>query len=71
MSTVQEINRLVTLLPESDQNMIYELVKKFILAWDPDYTKLTPQEIAELENAKNSEYVSANDIDWDHLENYV
>ena len=71
MSTAQKINRLVTLLPENDQNMIYELVKKFILAWDPDYTKLTPQEYAELEIARNDEYISGNDIDWDHLENYI
>jgi hypothetical protein len=71
MSTAQKINRLVTLLPESDQNMIYELVKKFILAWDPDYTKLTPQEYAELEIARNDEYISGDDIDWDHLENYI
>ena len=71
MSTAQKINRLVTLLPESDQNMIYELVKKFILAWDPDYTKLTPQEYAELEIARNDKYISGYDIDWDHLENYI
>ncbi|MBQ5652856.1 MAG: hypothetical protein IIV00_04120 [Peptococcaceae bacterium] len=71
MSTAQKINRLVTLLPESDQNMIYELVKKFILAWDPDYTKLTPQEYAELEIARNDKYISGDDIDWDHLENYI
>ena len=71
MSTAQKINRLVTLLPESDQNMIYELVKKFILAWDPDYTKLTPQEYAELEIARNDNYISGDDFDWDHLENYI
>ena len=28
----------------------HNLLEKIILAWDPDYTKLTPQEIAELEN---------------------
>ncbi len=71
MSTAQEINRLVQLLPESDQTMIYEMVKRFVLAWDPDYTKLTPQESKELEEAKNSGYVSADEIDWDHLENYI
>ena len=71
MSTAQKINRLVTLLPESDQNMIYELVKKVILAWDPDYTKLTPQEYAELEIARNDKFISGDDIDWDHLENYI
>jgi len=51
--------------------MIYEMVKRFVLAWDPDYTKLTPQESKELEEAKNSGYVSANEIDWDHLDNYI
>ena len=51
--------------------MIFELVKRCVLAWDPDYTKLTPQEARELEEAKNGEYISANDIDWDNLEKYV
>ena len=51
--------------------MILELVKRCVLAWDPDYTKLTPQEARELEEAKNGEYISANDIDWDNLEKYI
>ena len=51
--------------------MIYEMVKRFVLAWDPDYTKLTPQEAKELEEAKNGEYISANDIDWNDLSKYV
>ncbi len=71
MSIAQEINRMVTILPESDQNMIYEMVKKFVLAWDPDYTKLTAQEAIELEESKNSEYISASDIDWNDLSKYV
>lgn len=71
MSIAQEISQMVTILPESDQNMIYEMVKRFVLAWDPDYTKLTPQEAKELEEAKNGEYISANEIDWNDLEKYV
>ena len=57
MSIAQEISQMVTILPESEQNMIYEMVKRFVLAWDPDYTKLTPQEAKELEEAKNGEYI--------------
>lgn len=71
MSIAQEISQMVTILPESEQNMIYGMVKRFVLAWDPDYTKLTPQEAKELEEAKNGEYISANDIDWNDLSKYV
>ena len=71
MTIAQEIGQMVSILPESDQNMIFELVKRCVLAWDPDYTKLTPQDARELEEAKNGEYISANDIDWDNLEKYV
>ena len=30
------------LLPTADQNMILELSKKLLLAYDPDYTKVLP-----------------------------
>lgn len=33
--------------------------------WDPDYTKLTPEERIRLEYAENGEYVNGKDIDWD------
>ena len=71
MSVAQEIGHLVSLLPESDQNMILELVKRCVMAWDPDYTRLTPQEAKALDEAENGEYISAADIDWDNLEAYV
>ena len=71
MSIAQEISNMVSILPESDQNMILELVKRCVLAWDPDYTKLTPQEAYALEECKNDEYISASDIDWSNLEAYA
>ena len=71
MSIAQEIGSMVSILPESDQNMILELVKRCVLAWDPDYTKLTPQEAHALEECKNDEYISSADIDWDNLEAYA
>ena len=71
MSIAQEIGNMVSILPENDQNMILEIVKRCVLAWDPDYTKLTPQEACALEECKNDEYISAADIDWSNLEAYA
>ena len=43
----------------------YEFVKRLVLAWDPDYTKLTPEERSRLEAAEQGEYISGKDINWD------
>ena len=40
----QQIAGMVDMLPEQDQTLAFELVKKLVLAWDPDFTKLTPAE---------------------------
>ncbi|MDR2559478.1 MAG: hypothetical protein LBC86_08055 [Oscillospiraceae bacterium] len=65
---VQKTVSLLDMLPESDQTLAYEIIKKLVLAWDPDFTRLTPDERARLEIAdieiKNNEIVSHNDIDW-------
>ena len=37
-----EAARLMDALPESDKRFAYEFIKKLILAWDPDFTKVTP-----------------------------
>ena len=67
-STRESIN-LMEILPESDQNFALEFIKKLVLAWDPDYTKVTDKERAELDEAvqdfKNGETVSHEDINWD------
>lgn len=47
------------------------LTKEALLAWDPDFTKLTEEEIKNMEKAENSGFISEKDIDWDHLEKYV
>ena len=36
--------RLLEMLPESEQHFAYELIKKLVRAWDPDFTRLTPEE---------------------------
>ena len=42
---------LFEILPENDQNMLLELTKKLLLAYDPDYTKLFPEEKEMVESA--------------------
>ncbi len=67
MSTAtKQVIDLMEILPESEQNFALEFIKKLVLAWDPDFTKLTPFERSELEKAlEDNETVSHNDINWD------
>lgn len=70
MSTAtKQVIDLMEILPESEQNFALEFIKKLVLAWDPDFTKVTPKERSELENAmeeiRNGETVSHDDINWD------
>ncbi len=67
---VQEIVAMLDMLPEQEQNLAVELLKRIVLAWDSDYTKLTPKEAKELAEAENSGYIDEEDIDWDNLEKY-
>ena len=67
-TTKQAIN-LMELLPESEQNFALEFIKKLVIAWDPDVTKVTPAERAKLEEAQreieNGETISHDAINWD------
>ncbi len=60
---------LMEILPESEQNFALEFIKKLVLAWDPDFTKVTPTEREELEQAtkemESGETVPHNAINWD------
>lgn len=64
--TVKEAINLLEVLPETEQNFALEFIKKLVLAWDADYTKLTPSERARLEEAEaDSETIDHNSINWD------
>ncbi|MGN0680148.1 MAG: hypothetical protein ACI4JS_10835 [Oscillospiraceae bacterium] len=72
MSTLQrEIDSMLELLPDSEQKLAYEFVKRLVLAWDSDYTKVTPQEREQLEQAEKSGFVPDDEIDWDNLSKYA
>lgn len=64
----KEIAYLVDMLPEKDKILAYEIIKKMVLAWDSDFTKLTDIEreklIAAEKEIENNEYVNHNDINW-------
>lgn len=59
--------RLMDMLPDDDQSLAYELIKKLVKAWDPDFTKVTPEEARNLEAAEQSGFIAESDIDWDDL----
>jgi hypothetical protein len=63
-----QIAEMVDMLPEQDQNLAYELIKKLVLAWDSDFTKVTPSERKQINEAENSGYISESEIDWDNLD---
>ena len=46
---VKEAAGLMEILPENDQMFALEFIKKLVLAWDPDFSKVTPFERMELE----------------------
>lgn len=68
-AATREAINLMEILPESDQNFALEFIKKLVLAWDPDYTKVTSAERKALEEAEKdiveNRTISHDDINWD------
>ena len=42
-------------------------IKKLVLAWDPDFTKVTPEEAQLIAQAEQSGFVDEDEIDWNDL----
>lgn len=65
---IKEAISLMEILPESDQNFALEFIRKLVIAWDPDFTKVTPEERKALEEAEKDMMengtVSHDSIDW-------
>jgi hypothetical protein len=70
-SKAMQIANMIDMLPKSEQELAVELLKRLILAWDPDFTKLTALEKAEVDEAESGEYIDENDIDWNNLIKYA
>ena len=59
--------RLMDMLPDEDKSFAYEFIKKLVKAWDPDFTKVTPEEAMRIEAAEQSGFIAEEDIDWNNL----
>jgi len=68
---VLQIAEMLEMLPEQEQTLACEMIKRIVLAWDPDFTKVTPKEAKQLEEAEKSGFVSDDEIDWDNLSKYA
>ena len=64
-STLQTAE-LLDILPDEDISIVNALVKKLVIAWDPDFTKVTPRERELLEKPdfemKNGDFISERDF---------
>ena len=58
-----KIATMIDMLPEQEQLLAFELIKRMVLAWDSDFTKLTP---AERERLDKSDLELANNEVLDH-----
>ena len=66
-SITVEAARLMDVLPDTDKAFVYEFIKKMVLAWDPDFTKVTEEEAQRIKAAEESGFVDSDDIDWDNI----
>jgi hypothetical protein len=65
----KQIAEMLDMLPEQEQLLAFEFIKRMVLAWDSDFTKLTPFEKERLLKADkeiaNGETVDHSRINWD------
>ena len=69
MSAVsKQITDMVDMLPDNEQELAFEFIKRMVLAWDSDFTKLTAEERERLASAsreiENGDIVNHSEIDW-------
>jgi hypothetical protein len=62
-----ETARMIDMLPIEDQRFAHELVKKLVLAWDPDFTRVTSEEAARIQAAEESGFIQESEIDWNNI----
>lgn len=47
------------------------MFSKDVLAWDPDFSKVTPEERKRIDEAEKSGFIPEDEIDWDNLGKYA
>ena len=66
--TIKQTINMLEMLPDQEQSLALEIVKRLVLAWDPGFTKLTPEERRRLEAAENGEYLDLESIEWNTID---
>lgn len=66
--TIKQTITMLEMLPDQEQSLALEIVKRLVLAWDPDFTKLTPEERRRLEASENGEYLDLESIEWNTID---
>lgn len=66
--TIKQTINMLEMLPDQEQSLALEIVKRLVLAWDPDFTKLTPEERRRLDAAENGEYLDLESIEWNTID---
>lgn len=65
----QKTAKMLDMLPAQEQALAFEMLKRIVLAWDADFTKLTEAEALSLQQAEEElargETVSHDAINWD------
>lgn len=65
----QKIAQMIDMPSEEDQALAFTMVRKLVLAWDPDYTRATPEEDIAMRQAiqelSAGKYVTDEEINWD------
>lgn len=67
----KEITNMLDMLPESEQELAFEFVKRLVLAWDSDFTKVTNEEREQIQRAEDSGFICEDEVDWDNLGKYA
>jgi len=64
--TTLQTAELLDILPDEDVSIVNALIKKLVIAWDPDFTKVTARERELLEESdfemKSGDFVSEEDF---------
>lgn len=61
-TAIKESIQLLEMLPDEELLFANEIIKKLVLAWDPDFTKLTPKEAEALQSIDTSEVYSFDEV---------
>ena len=61
----KDITEMLEILPTEEKYFAYEFIKRLVLAWDPDFTRVTNAEAVQIKQAEASGFVNESEINWE------